>query len=133
MYKNILTLAFLSLLISACGDEKEPDLNNKKTKTTVKNEIESKVNTKVEELLPPKYQSEVEEIEAQIIRIKEKLKTEPKAKGWILIGDAYMYLKRYDEAVSAYGEAYKLEETHEIRNKLKAALYEAGQTMRPKI
>ena len=71
--------------------------------------------------------SENAEIEAQIKRIEEKMKTEPDVKGWLLIGDAKMHLKQYDDAVWAYREAYVLSNyADEARSKLKQAMYQAG-------
>lgn len=71
--------------------------------------------------------SEKQEIEQHIKRIEEKLKTEPKVEGWVLVGDAYMHLERYSEAVKAYQNAYLLsEDSSDVRAKLKRALYHAG-------
>jgi len=68
-----------------------------------------------------------QEIEQQIKRIEEKLKTEPKVEGWVLVGDAYMHLERYSEAVNAYQNAYLLSDySKDVRAKLKRALYQAG-------
>ncbi len=68
--------------------------------------------------------TEKEEVEAQIKRIEEKLRSEPKVEGWILVGDANMHLKKYDAAAKAYKEAYILSGySRETRNKLKNALY----------
>ena len=71
--------------------------------------------------------AKVAEIESEIKRIEDKLKSEPKAAGWILIGDAKMYLRRYSEAATAYQNAYVLsgDETT-ARSKLKRALYLVG-------
>lgn len=70
--------------------------------------------------------AEQQEIERQIKRIEAKLKTEPKEKGWVIVGDAYMYLKRYNEAVSAYQNAYLLsEDSKDVRAKIKRALNHA--------
>jgi cytochrome c-type biogenesis protein CcmH/NrfG len=67
------------------------------------------------------------EIEGQIKRIEEKLETEPKVEGWVLVGDAYMHLERYSDAVNAYQNAYLLsEESKDVKSKLKRALYYAG-------
>jgi cytochrome c-type biogenesis protein CcmH/NrfG len=71
--------------------------------------------------------SEIHEVEQQIKRIEEKLRTEPKVEGWVLVGNAYIYLKRYNEAVTAYQNAYLLDDTRkDVRDKLKNALYRAG-------
>lgn len=67
------------------------------------------------------------EVERQIVRIKEKLKETPTVKGWILVGDAQMHLKRYDEAVRAYQEAYLLSDGNDgPRKKLRRAMYFSG-------
>ncbi len=71
--------------------------------------------------------TEEQEIEQQIARIEKKLETEPKAQGWMLVGDAYMHIKRYPDAVEAYREAYIISEyAKDSREKLKYALYMAG-------
>lgn len=68
--------------------------------------------------------TEEQEVEQQIARIENKLETEPKAEGWMLIGDAYMHLKRYTDAVEAYREAYIISDyAKDSREKLKYALY----------
>ncbi len=68
--------------------------------------------------------AEKEEIKKQIKRIEEKLKSEPKVEGWVLVGDANMHLKKYEAAARAYQEAYVLSDySRETRNKLKKALY----------
>ncbi|HIF51322.1 MAG TPA: hypothetical protein EYQ42_07355 [Thiotrichaceae bacterium] len=68
--------------------------------------------------------TEKEKVEAHIKRIEEKLKSEPKVEGWVLVGDANMHLKKYEAAARAYQEAYILSEySRETRNKLKRALY----------
>jgi len=71
--------------------------------------------------------TEAQEIREQIKRIEQKLETEPKAEGWVLIGDAHMHLQAYREAVEAYQNAYLLSDDNEqVRSKLKRALYQAG-------
>jgi cytochrome c-type biogenesis protein CcmH/NrfG len=70
-----------------------------------------------------KNTAEKEEVEAQILRIRKLLETEPKAKGWVIIGDASMSLEKYNDAVLAYQEAYILDGSPEIRKKLKRAIY----------
>lgn len=71
--------------------------------------------------------SENADIETQIKRIEKKMKTKPDVKGWLLIGDAKMHLKQYDDAVWAYREAYVLSNyADEARSKLKRAMYHAG-------
>ncbi|MDX2425149.1 MAG: hypothetical protein QNK15_02735 [Cycloclasticus sp.] len=71
--------------------------------------------------------SDATDVEAQIERIVEKMKTEPEVKGWLLIGNAYMHLKRYNDAVWAYKEAYMLSNyAAEPRSKLREAMYHAG-------
>lgn len=83
--------------------------------------------TTVEQGNPGQASAEQQEIEDQIKRIEEKLETEPKVEGWVLVGDAYMHLKRYSAAVNAYQNAYLLsEESKEVKSKLKRALYHAG-------
>ncbi len=63
-------------------------------------------------------------VEQEIARITEKLKTEPTVKGWLLVGDAHMHLKKYNDAVEAYREAYILSNyANEPRSKLKRAMY----------
>jgi cytochrome c-type biogenesis protein CcmH/NrfG len=84
--------------------------------------------TSVEQSAQGLAPAELQEIEQQIKRIEEKLETEPKVEGWVLVGDAYMHLKRYSEAVNAYQNAYLLsEEPKDVKAKLKRALYHAGQ------
>lgn len=71
--------------------------------------------------------SEKAAIEAQIKRIEAKMKTEPDVAGWLLLGDAKMHLKQYNDAVWAYREAYLLSEfAAEPRRKLRSAMYYAG-------
>lgn len=71
--------------------------------------------------------SSTTDVEAQIERIVEKMKTEPDVKGWLLIGNAYMHLKRYNDAVWAYKEAYVLSNyAAETKRKLGLAMYHAG-------
>ncbi|MEH6504610.1 MAG: hypothetical protein V7682_11980 [Cycloclasticus sp.] len=71
--------------------------------------------------------SSTTDVEAQIERIVEKMKTEPEVKGWLLIGDAYMHLKRYNDAVWAYKEGYMLSNyAAEPRSKLREAMYHSG-------
>ena len=68
--------------------------------------------------------AEKEKIKMHIKRIEEKLKSEPKVEGWVLVGDANMHLKKYEAAARAYQEAYVLSDySRETRNKLKNALY----------
>ena len=87
----------------------------------------SEQQTSVEQSLQGLAPAEQQEIEQQIWRIEEKLETEPKVEGWVLVGDAYMHLQRYSEAVNAYQNAYLLsEESKEVKSKLKRALYHAG-------
>ena len=63
-------------------------------------------------------------IEQQIARITEKLKDKPTVKGWVLVGDGQMHLKKYDDAVWAYREAYILSKYADgPRRKLKRAMY----------
>ncbi len=70
---------------------------------------------------------ETAKIEQHIERIMEKLKDEPTVKGWVLVGDANMHLKRYNEAVWAYREAYLLSDfASGPRSKLRRAIYLAG-------
>jgi len=71
--------------------------------------------------------TERQEVEQQIKRIEEKLKTEPKLEGWILLGGAYLHLERFREAVGAYQNAYLISGyDEEVRSKLEYALYRAG-------
>lgn len=71
--------------------------------------------------------AENQEIEAQIKRIEKKLESEPKVEGWVLVGDAYMHLRYYSDAVNAYQKAYLLSNgAKEVKSKLKDALYYAG-------
>jgi len=71
--------------------------------------------------------TEQQEIEQQIQRIENKLKTEPKVEGWVLLGGAYMHLERFREAVGAYQNAYLISNyDDEIRSRLEHALYRAG-------
>jgi len=66
-------------------------------------------------------------IEQQIERISEKLKDKPTVKGWVLVGDANMHLKKYNEAVFAYREAYMLSDYADgPRKKLRRAMYFSG-------
>jgi len=63
-------------------------------------------------------------VELEIARITKKLKDEPTVKGWVLVGDAQMHLKKYNEAVEAYREAYILSNYASLpRRKLKRAMY----------
>jgi len=63
-------------------------------------------------------------VEQEIARISKKLKDKPTVKGWMLVGDAQMYLKKYNDAIEAYREAYILSEyAKETRSKLKRAMY----------
>jgi len=71
--------------------------------------------------------TEQQEIEQQIKRIEEKMKTEPRLEGWMLLGGAYMHLERYREAVGAYQNAYLVSNyDEEVRSRLEFALYKAG-------
>lgn len=71
--------------------------------------------------------SKTAQIDLEIRRIEEKLKTNPTVKGWILVGDAHMHLKRYKEAAGAYNDAYMLSGlAPEPRKKLKRAMYYVG-------
>ncbi|MGB1540862.1 MAG: tetratricopeptide repeat protein [Cycloclasticus sp.] len=64
------------------------------------------------------------EIEQQIVRIEKRLKDKPTSQGWILVGDANIYLQRYEEAIRAYQQAYLLSEGDlGIRKKLRRAIY----------
>lgn len=66
-------------------------------------------------------------VEQQIARISEKLKDNPTVKGWVLVGDANMHLKQYNEAVWAYREAYMLSDyAAGPRKKLRRAMYFSG-------
>ena len=66
-------------------------------------------------------------VEQQIERIMEKLKEQPTVKGWMLVGDANMHLKRYNDAVWAYREAYLLSDyASGPRSKLRRAMYFSG-------
>ena len=70
-------------------------------------------------------------VEQEIARITEKLKDKPTVKGWLLVGDAQMHLKKYTDAVESYREAYILSNyANEPRSKLKRAMY--FSTMQPK-
>jgi len=70
-------------------------------------------------------------IEQEIARITEKLKDKPSVKGWMLVGDAQMHLKKYTDAVDSYREAYILSDfAKEPRSKIKRALY--FSSMEPK-
>ena len=63
-------------------------------------------------------------VEQQIARVTEKLKDKPTVQGWLLVGDAQMHLKKYNDAVLAYREAYLLSEYADgPRRKLKRAMY----------
>ncbi len=101
-------LAFLSISTSAlCNDQ---EINQKKNLTDAGTQ-----NIKI-----PK----TEWVENQIKRIEEKLETEPKAEGWMLVGDANMHLKKYEAAIKAYQEAYVLSDySDEAEKKLKRALH----------
>jgi cytochrome c-type biogenesis protein CcmH/NrfG len=72
-------------------------------------------------------EQEAAKVEKQIARIEEKLKANPTVRGWILVGDAQMHLKKYNEAVWAYREAYMLSKFADgPRRKLRRAVALAG-------
>lgn len=71
------------------------------------------------------------EIEQQIVRIEKRLKDKPTSQGWILVGDANIYLQRYEEAIRAYQQAYLLSEGDlGIRKKLRRAIYLSAKESR---
>lgn len=75
-------------------------------------------------VIKPVVDDERANIEQQIARITEKLKDKPTVKGWVLVGDGHMHLKKYDDAVWAYREAYILSKYADgPRRKLKRAMY----------
>jgi cytochrome c-type biogenesis protein CcmH/NrfG len=66
------------------------------------------------------------EIEKEIKRIEGLVKAKPTVRGWLLIGDAYMQLKKHKEAAGAYNDAYFLSDSDpKIRDKVRKALYVA--------
>jgi len=115
---NILKLSgifALALLVAACA--------NVTTTTTDSGVVKAEESSNA---LSPQ-DKEIAKIEQHIARIMEKLKDEPTVKGWVLVGDANMHLKRYNEAVWAYREAYLMSDfASGPRNKLRRAIYLAG-------
>ena len=64
------------------------------------------------------------EIEKEIKRVEGLVKAKPTVRGWLLIGDAYMQLKKHKEAAGAYNDAYFLSDNDpKIRAKIKKALH----------
>mgnify|MGYP002700762224 CR=1 FL=1 len=64
------------------------------------------------------------EIEKEIKRIEGLVKAKPTVRGWLLIGDAYMQLKKHKEAAGAYNDAYFLsDDDPKIRAKVRKALH----------
>ncbi|AGS39056.1 MAG: cytochrome c-type biogenesis protein CcmH/NrfG [Cycloclasticus pugetii] len=104
---KVLSVFVIALWLAACGH-------------ATKNGVEPTQ----EGLATKTLSAEEAEVEQQVARISEKLKDEPTVKGWLLVGDGNMYLKRYDEAVSAYREAYILSDyADEPKRKLKRAMF----------
>jgi len=112
----VVTSIFLLILLSGCGKQALVEKADNGSKIAEKLTVEE--NKRVPEL------SKTEEIDRQIKRIEEKLSVEPTVKGWTIIGDAHMHLKRYEKAMLAYREAYILSNFDaDARRKLKSALY----------
>jgi cytochrome c-type biogenesis protein CcmH/NrfG len=105
--------------------------DNKTGESTVQSEQAEKSNQKISVEPQPEPKSkaltEKQEIEIEIQRIENLLKTKPTVRGWVLVGDANMQLKRYTQAASAYKDAYVLSDySTETREKLKSAMYYLG-------
>lgn len=111
----------LVLFLTACEDENSIVSADEVKKDTVK------VVTTAPEAVNDAGLSERAQIDIQIQRIEEKLKTNPTVKGWLLVGDAHMHLKRYKEAAGAYNDAYMLSgQAAGPRKKLKNSMYYVG-------
>ncbi len=109
---KLCTVASLSLLVLACSS------------TGPVNPLPENVAKPV-----PVAPMKTNEVEAHIKRIEDKMDQAPDVKGWLVIGDAYMHLKRYDEAVIAYKEAYMLSDFAEgPKQKMKTAMYFSVKT-----
>ena len=109
---KLCTVASLSLLVLACSS------------TRPMNPLPENVAKPA-----PAAPMKTNEVEAHIKRIEEKMQQAPDVKGWLLIGDAYMHLKRYDDAVIAYKEAYMLSDYADgPKQKMKTAMYYSVKT-----
>jgi cytochrome c-type biogenesis protein CcmH/NrfG len=121
--QNVMLFIVLGLLLSACESETSAVTDS----GLVKKEMQPIEKTIKEVPVETAKLSKRDQIDAEIRRIEEKLKTNPTVKGWILVGDAHMHLKRYKEAAGAYNDAYMLSgQAPEPRKKLKNAMYYVG-------
>ncbi len=121
--QNVMLFIVLGLLLSACESETSAVTDS----GLVKKEMQPIEKTIKEVPVETAKLSKRDQIDAEIRRIEEKLKTNPTVKGWTLVGDAHMHLKRYKEAAGAYNDAYMLSgQAPEPRKKLKNAMYYVG-------
>lgn len=119
---SVIIISFLSVFLVACENE-APVVE---TAEVLEQEVK-KVDVVAKPAEPQVELSKRAEIDKQIQRIEGKLKTNPTVKGWMLVGDAHMHLKRYKEAAGAFNEAYMLSDLGaEPRKKLKNAMYYVG-------
>ncbi|MEO1888754.1 MAG: hypothetical protein ABGX33_02405 [Cycloclasticus sp.] len=120
--KLIIGSLLLMLLIACDNESTVTEIEKKTVVNVVPVQVEAKVNTR-----PGVKLSETAQIDIEIRRIEDKLKTNPTVKGWMLVGDAQMHLKKYNEAVWAYREAYMLSKFADgPRRKLRRAVALAG-------
>jgi cytochrome c-type biogenesis protein CcmH/NrfG len=125
LMKKIALVSIVSVLLVACDNEpvvSEPKQVVSKAVEAPQVEVVEKAGVK-----PAVKLSKVAQINQEIQRIEAIMKTKPTVKGWMLIGDAHMHLKRYKEAAGAYNDAYMLSgQAAEPRKKLKNAMYYVG-------
>ena len=126
---RIMTTILLSVAVLSACDSSETAVTDKPVEPVVKTRTVKDASTPPKATPAPTLakpaanMTESEEIDAHIKRIEEKLKTEPKVEGWVIVGDAYMHLMKYDDAVRSYKEAYLLSgQSRDTRKKLKRAL-----------
>ena len=120
--KLIIGSLLLMLLIACDNEPTVTEIEKKTVVNVVPVQVEAKVNMK-----PDVKLSETAQIDIEIRRIEDKLKTNPTVKGWMLVGDANMHLKRYKQAAGAYNDAYMLSGLAAApRKKLKNAMYYVG-------
>lgn len=119
----LILVSMLAFFLTACEEDRLADSAGKVNKNVVEEVNQAIVAAPVVDV----NLSERAQIDIQIRRIEEKLKTNPTVKGWMLVGDAHMHLKRYKEAAGAYNDAYMLSGlAPEPRKKLKNAMYYVG-------
>ena len=62
-----------------------------------------------------KHDTSAQQVEKMIAQLKERLKSEPNdQEGWLMLARSYRFLKRYQEAATAYDRAFKLIEANNL-------------------